>query len=277
MSQEEITKSFPWIVSLFVHQDEMGGNTCGGSLVSPGVVLTAGHCVYNTDVKSLGVISAFAGPIPSPNTKPAATGKETFKTEHKVKSVLTYPGYPSPLDRDMGVVFLEDCVNVSSYAKVNADRSRDGKGKTATVLGWCNQFKGSMPHDPQPTGTHGDSLCLKKVSLPVHSGDDGYGTDCTKSSKTDADPGVVCMDVNPVGPAAGDSGGPLVMKDQDGSWTIIGTVSGGNPWPKGNTSHSQAIFMRVAAPGMPPSSPAKAAWIKEQIAKDHCKHRAIVV
>merc|ERR1712000_715261 len=32
VSQEEIEKSFPWIVSLSVHQDEMGGNTCGGAL-----------------------------------------------------------------------------------------------------------------------------------------------------------------------------------------------------------------------------------------------------
>merc|ERR1712096_414488 len=166
----------------------------------------------------------------------------------------------------MGIVFLSDCANVSSYAKINEDKSRDGKGADATVLGWGNQFKGSEPHDPDPTGTHGDSFCLKKITMPVHNGDDGYNSDCKKSSRKNQD--VVCIECNPTGPAAGDSGGPLVMQDSDGQFTVIGVVSGGDPYPKSPLKHTNAVFTRVAE---------KAQWINAQIHKDPCRKLVITV
>jgi trypsin len=116
--EETSISDYPFTVALLYCEKDWGLRKacavfCSGSLIAPNVVLTAGHCVYDSD-------SAFGSPrppTPISNTYVMVGASDTSNPIHvyKVKSVIN-GGYSTnlrfPFDDDIGLVFLSECIDL---------------------------------------------------------------------------------------------------------------------------------------------------------------------
>ncbi|MCH8612033.1 trypsin-like serine protease [Arsenicicoccus dermatophilus] len=163
---------------------------CGGTLISPDILLTAQHCLDKT---------------PSSMTVTINVGKVDWKqgTEYKIKDWRTGAG---PKRGDWAVAKLEQPVTgVTKFAQLPADSSQDA-AREFTAIGW-----GKLSE------TGSSSQNLMQVDLPLHT-----GNQCSPYSSSE-----ICASGN--GTAGkdtcnGDSGGPLFVK---GTTTQVGITSWG--------------------------------------------------
>lgn len=135
-------------VGLAVFSDENGVLTlqCSGSLLTPKVFLTAGHCMVDTEM--FGAPPEFSGPAASariyfqqdaaahlvpnprhdpvtgyPNTCAAGTLGTLCATSSAVYAYGT--GFTSPDNRDVGLVILDQPIQMPEYARLVAPGSLD--------------------------------------------------------------------------------------------------------------------------------------------------------
>ena len=107
------SSSFPECVSI-----------CNGSLIAPNVVLTAGSCIYDTSLRG--------PPVPLANQyvlvgSSTSMGRSSSNSKYVSVSQLINKGYGMnahyPLDDNVGLIILSDCLNVSQgvieFAKVS--------------------------------------------------------------------------------------------------------------------------------------------------------------
>ncbi len=185
---------YPWMVRL-----SMG---CGGSMITPRVVLTAAHCVdgtgNNTSITAtLGVVD-----LQSPS-------------RIRVKSTFVYQstGFnPGTMASDWALIKLQTPVNVP-LLKLHSGGSLN-KG-TFTITGWGATSEGG----PQ-------SRYLLEAEVP-------FVDDATCNTAYNGEiiaSHMICagkMATGGVDTCQGDSGGPMVRKASDGVWRQIGITSWG--------------------------------------------------
>ncbi|XP_062140889.1 phenoloxidase-activating factor 2 [Drosophila sulfurigaster albostrigata] len=53
LDQEAEFAEFPWMVAVLREESQLNLYECGGAIITPDVILTAAHCVYNKDAQSL--------------------------------------------------------------------------------------------------------------------------------------------------------------------------------------------------------------------------------
>jgi hypothetical protein len=196
---------YPWQASI---QYPKGFHSCGGSLIDSEWILTAAHCVTDTDPGSYQVV------LGEHNQNVNEGTEQTFT----VVSVISHPNYNSNTsDNDMALLKLGSPANIISgqveTVALNTEEEIPN-GTPSTVTGWGDTSEGGSP-----------ASILQEVSVPVVSNqvcNEAYGGDITLN--------MLCAGYQEGGKDAcqGDSGGPLVSSDGSNGWVQTGVVSWGN-------------------------------------------------
>jgi len=113
---------YPWQVRLYSNMDDTIG-FCGGSIIAPQWVLTAGHCLIDSDAVVVGYGS-----------------NDRTKTQ-KIESekVIVHPDYIKGEKADVGLIKLKQPIPDAPAILVAdpvVDKSVDVPGATVTVTGW---------------------------------------------------------------------------------------------------------------------------------------------
>ncbi|MFK4106904.1 S1 family peptidase [Streptomyces sp. NPDC019531] len=193
------TKARPYAMLIELN----GGQFCGGTLIAPTRVLTAGHCVESAgDVAGLRVVGG--------RTQVDGTGGTVRKvSSYRLDSRYGAPGYAY----DAAVLTLD---RPMPYRTIPVAGPKDGRlvadGRKVTVLGWGRT-------GPGVSGTR-----LKQAELvlsPV--------ADCQPYTDTETDPAAMLCGMPRPGTTdsicPGDSGGPLISGGK-----VVGIVSSGNKY-----------------------------------------------
>jgi secreted trypsin-like serine protease len=186
---------FPWMVRL-----SMG---CGGTLIAPDAVLTAGHCVAVTGATR--EISVLAG---SPDLR---SGK--LRTAHSVE-VVRPPGFHGEISGDDWAVVKID--RPLALPPLALSEGLGGDTGPFTVLGWGQLSEASLSQQTRlryaTVRAVPDQVCAADyLKASVHL----VGDDQICAGGTGAD---TCQ---------GDSGGPLVRRNSEGAWVQVGITSWG--------------------------------------------------
>jgi secreted trypsin-like serine protease len=185
--------TFPWLVRL-----SMG---CGGTLIAPKVVLTAGHCVKGTGRDKSIEVTAGVTDLKSPEKI----------TARSVKVIRAADFEGETKGDDWAVVKLDQKLDLPTLELVG-ETMPDGP---YTIMGWGL------------TSEYGEKQQrrLRYATVPVIADDV-----CAKAyEKADVDlveDESICAGRKGVDTCQGDSGGPMVAQ-ADGAWVQVGIVSWG--------------------------------------------------
>lgn len=233
--------AYPWQVALVEPPEAGGGQFCGGSVIAPRWVLTAGHCVEGA---APGDLQALVG----------AHDLDEGGRRIDVAEIRLHENYGAAEngapENDVALLRLAEAAGAPAVRLPDAALSADlaAPGAMATVVGWgllrplrCAPGGREGAHRCNPRGGGDGHLVDDITGGPVNLADvrtsrlmavelplvgeaacrDAYSADVIDSR-------VLCAGLRRGGKDScqGDSGGPLVARD-GGSWVQLGVVSWG--------------------------------------------------
>jgi trypsin len=223
--------SFPWLAYIDFSNGRGGGFACTGAVVSPRLVLTAGHCVEN--LESGGIYPAAGYTVLTGATNLSEAGPANASA---VARVLVNPGFkPSRVRGDAGLLQL--AAPISAPAIPLADPAGGPPieaGTTILIAGWgLTTPAGRRGPDSLYAGeavVQSASVCAAKSRFfyPYFSPASQF---CTLDSPSS--PSRTCH---------GDSGGPAIARREDGSLVEIGITSLGE---ESCRARNPSVFTRV--------------------------------
>jgi secreted trypsin-like serine protease len=251
---------------------------CGGELITPRIVMTAGHCVFDTD-PDCGPYSDIGRPLfcsslfdpggdgtakIDPNDVDVVLGRTTLSdTSQGAEVSVAGTAYQSNYDGDYrgdGVPRFDVGYLVLSGASTQppiqiADASQAslwGAGSPVEISGWgstkkCTNSCGPTSDDLMAASTHivGDSTCSSD-----------YGSDFDSAT-------MVCAGepAGGVDTCAGDSGGPLQASVGGGAYVLVGITGWGDGCAQAG---APGVYTRVAGPTMRPLIESDVAALEQQ-------------
>ncbi|XP_069084289.1 ovochymase-1 isoform X2 [Pleurodeles waltl] len=215
--EEARPNSWPWQVTIRLKTS----HRCGGTIIGPRWILTAGHCVT-------GIAT------PSSLTISAGVHDRCLKESHEqVRNVLAYFVHEDfnerTFDYDIALIRLNDSLVYNDYVREICLPSKNrvvAPSTVCVVTGWGSQAEGNR------------SVCrLQQLQLPVMDWNicrdvyfsEHFGVQLTKR--------MLCAGFLGGGKDAcqGDSGGPMVCQNNNGMYIIEGIVSWGIGCAQPNT------------------------------------------
>ncbi|XP_023333489.1 serine proteinase stubble isoform X1 [Eurytemora carolleeae] len=204
--------SFPWIALI------RGGNSrCGGALIRPSWVITAGHCVKTAQWPSryrvyLGEYNLYQNSEPMPRQK------------FYVSEIVLHPNYqftPQADRYDVALLKLDRPATLMPHISPIClpDPVELETGERTIVAGWgaTQPDQGSRPK------------VLQAVDVYTLNNTDCESWHLAAGIRVNIYPEMMCAGHQEGGKDAcqGDSGGPLMLKDETGKWNLVGVVSAG--------------------------------------------------
>ncbi|XP_069669069.1 trypsin-1-like [Periplaneta americana] len=216
--------AFPYQISLqqviFIFRQHI----CGGSIISPNWVVTAGHCVV------IGDLEVVAG-------EHSLNNNDGTEQTVAVAQAIVHPNYAGEVGPyDIAVLKLSSALVFNDYVQsIALPPAGSIPSGSAILTGWGSTSQTNNPSMPD---------ILQTATLPIVEYDE-----CVRTYGEDSplDPTNVCTGPLSGGMSAcsGDSGGPLAVKRSDGTFELIGIVSWGEI-PCGQ-SNAPSVYTRVSA------------------------------
>jgi len=198
---------WPWQAAIIRRgYDLFSGHFCGGTLIHPSWVLTAGHCVEGKTINSFVIL------LGQTTLNKLETG-ELFG----VKQIIIHPDYERRIYNDLALLQLEKPSSQPVLRVADPYSDLTTPGRMATVIGWgSTRNNGDNPGYP---------VDLRQATVPIVSNEVCNAPNSYNGEVKDT---MLCAGFAAGGADAciGDSGGPLVVKTDTG-WQQVGIVSWG--------------------------------------------------
>src|SRR3954447_18318678 len=210
---------WPWMAAL-MHTDESDAflaQFCGGAVIAPRKVLTAGHCVEGETTGHLAVLIG--------RTRLTESGGRIIK----VKAISAGRGFTSGRQKglDAAVLTLARDAGVPPLALARpGQEALFAAGTRAWMMGW-----GRINAQESPGGANYYADKLREAQLPI------AGDNACENAVGGGGSGLpyrpawtICVGRGDgtAGSCNGDSGGPLVVTAPGGAWVDVGIVQGGD-------------------------------------------------
>ncbi|XP_065336179.1 CLIP domain-containing serine protease B10-like isoform X2 [Cloeon dipterum] len=203
------TVDHPWHAFI---ENEVTGKTCGGTLISPTVVLTAAYCLYGSEAKDFRVAVGM-----NEARQSTAPGVQT----RKPSSLIVHPKYnDTETNSDVGLIILNEKINLTDNVRPICLWNEDSNltrvaGIEATAVGF------GLVDDHTRTDE------LQEARLPIRDHKECYLSKRNFFGKYLRPGDNFCAGyTNGTTTCNGDSGGSLSV-EKDGRWFIRGIVSFG--------------------------------------------------
>jgi len=222
---------YPYTVSIREpYSGDYAPHSCGGSLIAPDIVLTAGHCMeYSTLYLTLNLIA-----VGMHNVSDSSEGEFI-----PIKNVIMHPLFDSAfLRNDFAIVVLQRAISSRvGFVELNQHEYIPSSGEDSTVMGWgyienFNFTDVLMEVDVTPID---NEECEENLGSHIVHDD------------------MLCAFDDQEAACYGDSGGPLIIPGKDATKDIqIGVVS----WGIGCSGGYPGVYSRVST---------AYDWIREQV------------
>lgn len=215
------TGTWPWQVSLHYN----GAHICGATVIDKEWVLTAAHCINNTDARNY---TLYFG-------KETQSGNNPHEVNRTVTQIIVHAAYDSEkITNDIALMKLSSPLVYNNYIRpvcLATNNSVFNNGTTCWATGW-GRLSGDAPlvaHD-----------VLQEVSIPII-GNNLCGCIYRDINSNNITSNMICAGVQGRGICQGDSGGPVQCK-QGNQWIQAGISSFGIPCALGIPE----VFARVS-------------------------------
>ncbi|XP_060657034.1 chymotrypsin-2-like isoform X1 [Drosophila nasuta] len=219
-------KQFPYQVYILNLEDGRSLFGCGAVIISNRIVLTVAHCIS----KEMNTMEIYFGTVDTSNKR--EVGQQRLIV--KAKNIFVHPEYDGNQHiNDIALIQLPADLLFDEYiqpAKL-PDADELYENESAVVSGWGQTiFSG-------PQSNH-----LQYYNVTVFSNEKCKNLMIAVSKIFPTS--YICLKPSQSTPCHGDSGGPLAIRNEDGSHTLLGLTSFGNP---GCPTNSPGVYTRVSS------------------------------